>query len=117
MSISVNHITKKLQGNAVSRQWMLFLLLFIQLPAFASTLLEKDQKTYVFDYVMSIKRSALAIVDSNLVVSLQLTAIQDVPVRQSVILAPVLEDTTSLRNVELPLICLLYTSPSPRDRG
>lgn len=106
MSISVNHITKKLQGNAVSRQWILFLLLFIQLPAFASALLEKDKKSYVFDYVMSIKRSALAIVDSNLVVSLQLTAIQDVPARQSVILAPVLEDTISLRNVELPLIFL-----------
>ena len=85
---------------------MLSLLLFVQLPVFASTFLAKKEKSYVFDYVMSIKRSALAIVDSNVVVSLQLTAIQDVPARQSVILAPVLVDTTSLRNVELPLIFL-----------
>ena len=58
------------------------------------------------DYVMTVNRSALAVVDSNVVVSLQLTAIQDVPAMQSVVLAPVLEDTLSQQRVEFPLIFL-----------
>lgn len=56
------------------------------------------------DYVMTINRSALAVVDSNVVVSLQMTAIQDVPAMQSVVLAPVLEDPVTQHQVEFPLI-------------
>lgn len=56
------------------------------------------------DYVMKMNRSALAVVDSNVVVSLQMTAIQDVPAMQSVVLAPVLEDTVTQRQIEFPLI-------------
>ena len=56
------------------------------------------------DYVMTINRSALAVVDSNVVVSLQMTAIQDVPAMQSVVLAPVLVDPVTQHQVEFPLI-------------
>ena len=55
-------------------------------------------------YVMQVNRSTMAVVDDNVVVSLQLTAMQDVPKMQSVVLAPELTDTTTLRKVELPLI-------------
>lgn len=58
------------------------------------------------DYVMTINRSALAVVDSSVVVSMQITAIQDIPALQSVVLAPVLVDTLSQRELELPLIFL-----------
>jgi hypothetical protein len=57
-----------------------------------------------YDYVMTVDRSAMAVVDSNVVVSLQLTAIQDIPFAQSVIVAPELIDTTTLRKAEFPLI-------------
>lgn len=57
-----------------------------------------------YEYVMKVDRSAMAVVDSNLVVSLQLTAIQDIPFAQSVVVAPEVIDTASLRKVELPLI-------------
>jgi len=57
-----------------------------------------------FEYVMRINRSAIALVDSNVVVSLNLTAIQDVPAMQSIVLVPVLEDTLTGRGMELPMI-------------
>jgi outer membrane protein OmpA-like peptidoglycan-associated protein len=57
-----------------------------------------------YEYVMKVDRSAMAVVDSNLVVSMQLTAIQDIPFAQSVIIAPEIIDTATLRKVELPLI-------------
>lgn len=59
-----------------------------------------------YDYVMTVRRSAVALVDSNVVVSMQLTAIQDVPFSQSIVLAPELVDTVSMRKAELPLIFL-----------
>lgn len=59
-----------------------------------------------YDYVMTVNRSAMAIVDSNVVVSMQITAIQDIPMMQSVVLSPELVDTVTLRNAELPLIFL-----------
>lgn len=57
-----------------------------------------------FEYVMKVNRSALAVVDSNVVASMQLTAIQDVPAMQSIILAPLLVDTLTQMKAELPLI-------------
>ena len=57
-------------------------------------------------YVMQVNRSTMAVVDDNVVVSMLLTAIQDVPKMQSVVLAPELTDTATLRKVELPLIFL-----------
>lgn len=53
---------------------------------------------------MRINRSALAVVDSNVVASLQMTAIQDIPARQSVVLVPELVDTVTLRMVEFPMV-------------
>jgi outer membrane protein OmpA-like peptidoglycan-associated protein len=58
----------------------------------------------VYDYVLRINRSNMAVVDSNVVVSLKMTALQDVPATQSVVLVPVLEDTTSHRSMELPMV-------------
>lgn len=57
-----------------------------------------------YPYVMELNSSGLAVVDSNVVVSLQITAIQDIPMMQSVILAPELTDTLSMRTAEFPLI-------------
>lgn len=79
--------------NSKLTSFLLFLLLTVHLPAMAA-----------YDYVMKINRAALAVVDSNVVASLHITAIQDVPAMQSVVLVPVLEDTVTLRNVELPMI-------------
>ena len=66
--------------------------------------IQDEDASQVYDYVLKINRSALAVVDSNVVVSLQMTAIQDVPATQSVVLVPELVDTVSLRKVEYPLI-------------
>ena len=57
-----------------------------------------------YEYVMRINRSALAVVDSNVVASFHVTAIQDVPAMQSVVLAPELVDTVTMRKVELPQV-------------
>ena len=57
-----------------------------------------------YEYVMTVDRSAMAVVDGNVVVSLQLTAIQDIPYAQSVVVVPELIDTTTQRKVEFPLI-------------
>jgi hypothetical protein len=74
----------------------------------ASALPDKDKgdaKNKKYDYVMKVDRSAMAVVDGNVVVSLQLTAIQDVPMTQSVIIAPELaDDSITLRKAEFPLI-------------
>ena len=73
----------------------------------ASALPDKDKgntKSKKYDYVMKVDRSAMAVVDSNVVVSLQLTAIQDVPMAQSIIIAPELIDTFTLQKAEFPLI-------------
>ena len=52
---------------------------------------QDDAATQVYEYVLKINRSALAVVDSNVVVSLQMTAIQDIPATQSVVLVPEIE--------------------------
>lgn len=76
--------------------------LLLLLSAVAGTVNANSNNGY--DYVMTINRSAVAVVDSNVVVSLQMTAIQDIPKMQSVILSPELIDTTTLRRAEFPLI-------------
>ena len=73
----------------------------------ASALPDKDKgntKSKKYDYVMKVDRSAMAVVDSNVVVSLQLTAIQDVPMAQSIIIAPELVDSFTQQKAEFPLI-------------
>ena len=79
---------------------------FATQTAFAIAVSKTDGKTddNVYDYVLRINRSNMAVVDSNVVVSLKMTALQDVPATQSVVLVPVLEDTTSHRSMELPMI-------------
>lgn len=74
--------------------WTLLFLLSGALPVKAGD----------YDYVMRINRSALAVVDSNVVASFHVTAIQDVPAMQSVVLAPELVDTVTMRKVELPQV-------------
>lgn len=86
---------------------MTLLLLLAPLTIAASVLQDRDKdnaKKPKYEYVMKVDRSAMAVVDSNVVVSLQLTAIQDIPFAQSVIIAPELIDTATLRKVEFPLI-------------
>ncbi|MBO4673886.1 MAG: OmpA family protein [Bacteroidaceae bacterium] len=83
-----------------SGKWLLILLLSAQLPILAFA----DGKIY--NYVLRMNRSTMALVDSNVVVSLQMTALQDVPATQSVVLAPVLVDTLTHQQVSFPLIFL-----------
>ena len=80
--------------------WLFGLLLLVQLPNVAWA----DGRKY--DYVMRMNRSAMALVDSNVVVSMQMTAIQDVPATQSIVLVPELVDTITGQKVEFPLIFL-----------
>ena len=98
-----NNQTYSHNGSSTYRQLKLLLLLLL-LPVAAGA--SRTQPPTKYDYIMTVNRSALAIVDSNVVVSLQLTAIQDVPMAQSVVLSPELIDTTTSRKVELPLIFL-----------
>ena len=100
MNISYRHIAPVRHSIA-----MLLLLAAVQ-PAVAKDNKQKDDTTKSYDYVMRVNRSALAVVDSNVVVSLQITAIQDVPATQSVVLIPELEDTITQRSVVLPMIFL-----------
>ena len=85
-----------------------YLLMFwFPLMVTASALPDKDKgniKSKKYDYVMKVDRSAMAVVDSNVVVSLQLTAIQDVPMAQSIIIAPELVDSFTQQKAEFPLI-------------
>lgn len=106
MTISGIHITKDLHRIAPGSRWMLLVLLGTLLSATASAGLVKKKSTQkaVREYVMTINRSALAIVDSNVVVSLQMTALQDVPAMQLVVLAPVLIDTVTQREADFPLV-------------
>lgn len=57
-----------------------------------------------YEYVLKINRSALAVVENNLVASFNITAIQDVPAMQSVVLVPEVVDTVTMRKVELPKV-------------
>ena len=85
----------------------LVLLMMVSLPLKVSakqTVTQDNVASQVYEYVLRINRSALAVVDSNVVVSLQMTAIQDIPATQSVVLVPELVDTLSQRKVEYPLI-------------
>lgn len=98
----------------IRRQGALLLLLLAWMQAFdvaareqiasAVPAAEGGPITPKYDYMMTVNRSAIAVVDSNVVVSMQLTALQDVPFAQSVILSPELIDTLTLRRAELPLI-------------
>ena len=85
---------------------LLMLLTFLSAVAYSKDKKQKDNSPKVYDYVMKVNRSTLAVVDSNVVVSLQMTAIQDVPATQSVVLIPELEDTLTQRSVVLPMIFL-----------
>ena len=93
MSISDKHIISYL-----TRKWLLLLLLVVSLPI----LVWANDKKY--DYIMTVNRAEVDLVDSNVVVSFQMTAIQDVPANQSVVLVPVLTDTVSKKKVTLPMI-------------
>lgn len=82
-------------------------MFWLPLMVAASALPDKDKgntKSKKYDYVMKVDRSAMAVVDSNVVVSLQLTAIQDVPMAQSIIIAPELVDSFTQQKAEFPLI-------------
>ncbi len=78
--------------------------LYLTILAAALTVLHVAAARY--DYVLRVQRSAMAVVNGNVVVSMQLTALQDVPAGQSVILMPVLEDSVTGRRHEFPMIFL-----------
>ena len=98
MSILDKHITKYMTG-----RWLLLLLLTTQCLAIVADDKPKSKK---YEYVMTINHSEVAVVDSNVVVSFQMTAIQDVPATQSVVLVPELIDTVTQQRILLPMIFL-----------
>jgi hypothetical protein len=65
---------------------------------------DNGQDLKQFDYVMKINRAAMSAVDGKMMVALNMTAKQDVPAMQSVIFAPIVMDTTTHQQVELPQI-------------
>jgi hypothetical protein len=72
-------------------KWLFLLLLLAYMPAVTATAQRMTSKS--LDYIMTINRSAMTVLEDNVVVSLNMTAIQDVPAMQSVVLMPELEDT------------------------
>lgn len=102
MNISRKHIAFKYQGILLMMLW----LVLLPAVAYSKDKKQKNNNQRAYDYVMKVKRSTMAVVDSNVVVSLQITAIQDVPATQSVVLIPTLEDSLSQRSVMLPMIFL-----------
>ena len=90
------------------KSYKIIKLLLCLLLAQASVALADDVRQFSpkYDYVMTVNRSTMAVVDSNVVVSMQITAIQDVPALQSVVLSPEIVDTVNMRKAELPLIFL-----------
>ena len=98
MNILDKHITKYMTG-----RWLLLLLLTTQCLAIVADDKPKSKK---YEYVMTINHSEVAVVDSNVVVSFQMTAIQDVPATQSVVLVPELIDTVTQQRILLPMIFL-----------
>lgn len=104
MMIYNKQFSNKKQGGLLF-SLSLLCLLFATQTVFAFAVSKTDSSTQkVYDYVMKINRSTMAVIDSNVVVSLNITAIQDVPATQSVVLVPVLTDTTNMRQVEFPMI-------------
>ena len=103
--MNMHQLIIQYRSNSTSKKWLLLLLFLIQLPVVAySNMADDKSKQPKLEYLMKVNSSAIAVVDSNVVVSLQITAIQDVPVAQSIIIMPELEDQMSSRKVELPLI-------------
>ncbi len=104
MNISEQKYMKGRQKGLLCALWMMCLAAW-SLPAQSAVpAAKKGEEKPVLDYVMNIDRSTLAVVDSSVVVSIQITAIQDVPRTQSVVLVPVLVDTVTTRQTELPMI-------------
>lgn len=91
--------------NRAAKAKLLFLLvaLLSGMSIFAARDKDLPDNT-AYGYVMNINRSTLAVVDSNVVVSLQITAIQDIPAMQSVVLVPELYDSLTMRSVSFPYI-------------
>jgi outer membrane protein OmpA-like peptidoglycan-associated protein len=106
MTISAYLIKQHTCRHKAAMKLLLPLLLLTASLTAKATVWQNSDPNIAHDYVMTINRSAMAVVDSNVVVSIQLTAIQDIPTLQSVVLAPVLVDTVSQRELELPLIFL-----------
>jgi len=112
MITSGKHIREGRQGWSTCQQLqqlLVLMLLCALLPATTSAAKAKTQMPKgkpVRDYVMTVNRATMVLVDSNVVVSLQMTAYQDVPHTQQIVLAPVLVDTITLREAEFPLVFL-----------
>ncbi len=95
------------QTAAVVKQNLLTAVLLNILPLAAITAAAQNTaENDIYGYVMNIDRSNVARMENKVVVSLQLTAIQDVPARQSIILSPELVDTTTMMKATLPLIII-----------
>lgn len=87
------------------KKCLLALLLLNVLPASADYVEGLgNKKVSKYDYAMRINRATMAKVDGNMVVSLNLTALQDIPAMQSIILSPEITDSATMRVFELPLI-------------
>jgi len=88
------------KGATARKQWLLLILLLMV----TGMAVGASNKGSAYEYVMNIDNSTLAVVDGNVVVAIKITAIQDVPASQSIVLAPELVDTTTQYKAELPLI-------------
>jgi len=78
------------------------LLLPVSFVANAQSYLRSS--SYGMDYVMKVQGAKVEVVDDNVVVSMHIVAMQDVPARQSIILVPELQDTLTNSFLTLPVI-------------
>lgn len=89
------------------KQHIRFLTLAVLLSWTTTVLAQRSTMNSVsahLSYVMNIENAKAEVINNNVVVSLQILALQDVPARQSVILVPELQDTLSERYVSYPVI-------------
>ncbi len=100
MSILTNYIRSSVTASA---SCLLMLLLQSSAPASAATIPAGDDSEST-KYVMTIDNSSMAVQNNKVVVSLEITAFQDVPSGQSVVLVPELSEPNTEQAKELPYI-------------
>lgn len=102
MTIAFRFIMNRFRLANIRKVLLLILLTGLSVAASAGP----KRASKKVDECVKVNRSVLEVADSILRVSLQMTVVEDVPRRQSIILVPELVDTVSLRKVAFPMVLI-----------